>query len=113
MATPPTTAAFAGFEAFWPHYLGEHADPRTRAIHIAGTITALAGVALSVVAWSPWWALGGVALAYALAWTSHATVERNHPATFRHPWWSFRGDLRMTRLWLSGRLEDELRRHGL
>jgi hypothetical protein len=35
---------------------------------------------------------------------SYALVERNRPATFTHPWWSFVSDFRMLFTWLGGGL---------
>jgi hypothetical protein len=101
------------FTTFWPHYLREHAQPRTRAIHLAGTLAALALLLLALVTGS-WWLLVAVPLAgYGFAWGSHLLVERNRPATFRHPLWSLAGDLRMAWLMLTGRLGPELRRAGV
>lgn len=37
-------------------------------------------------------------------------VERKRPATFTHPWWSLRGDFRMFRLMLLGRMRPEVER---
>jgi len=41
---------------------------------------------------------------YAFAWTGHFFFEKNQPATFRHPLYSLRGDFRMLREVLTGRL---------
>jgi hypothetical protein len=32
---------------------------------------------------------------YVFAWVGHFFYEHNKPATFQHPWLSFRGDWRM------------------
>lgn len=39
--------------------------------------------------------LAGVVGAYACAWIGHFRVERNRPATFRYPVWSFLCDFRL------------------
>jgi hypothetical protein len=104
---------FHGYAEFWPHYLREHADPRTRAIHAAGTAAGLLLV-LAGLAIGPWWlVLAGVVAGYGCAWLSHLLVERNRPATFSHPLWSLGSDLRMAWLMVTGRLDEELRRAGV
>lgn len=50
---------------------------------------------------------------YGFAWIGHAAVERNRPATFSHPTWSFISDYRMLGLWLSRGLRVELKKHDL
>ncbi|SDB73183.1 hypothetical protein SAMN02927895_04668 [Belnapia rosea] len=104
---------FRSFDEFWPFYLREHARPATRVIHVAGTWTA-AIVLLIGLSLGPWWLmLLAPLIGYGCAWISHLFVERNRPATFSHPMWSLRGDLRLAVLAATGRLGPELRRHGL
>src|SRR5215218_3486421 len=80
---------------FWAYYLAAHADPRCRALHYAGTLTALAllGRAAAKADWR--WAAAAVGVGYAPAWLGHAVFERNRPATFAHPLWSMISDFRM------------------
>ncbi len=46
----------------------------------------------------------GVVFAYAMAWTGHFVIEKNRPATFKYPLWSFVSDLRMLSHMLRGQL---------
>lgn len=101
------------FEEFWPYYLTQHSHPRTRALHFAGTIIALACIVAVVLLGEAKLIIPGVIAAYALAWTGHYLFEHNNPATFSYPLWSLRADLKMLRLWLTRRLEPELRKAGL
>ncbi len=86
---------FRNFEEFWPYYLGEHARPGTRHWHFVGTTLAvlLLARALARPSWGAF--LLPFVAGYAFAWISHALIERNRPATFRYPWWSFRADFRL------------------
>ena len=101
------------FEAFWPHYLREHARPATRAVHVAGSWAAAAVLFTGVVTGRWWLALLAVVIGYGAAWVSHLFIERNRPATFTYPLWSLRGDMRMAWLAATGRLGAELRRAGV
>lgn len=104
---------FATFEEFWPHYLRQHADPRTRAFHFAGTTMAAWLLVAAALVGDATLVLVAVAAAYGCAWLGHVGIERNAPATFSNPLWSLRGDVRMYRYWLDGRLAGELRRAGI
>jgi hypothetical protein len=95
------------FEEFWPRYLAAHSDPRTRMMHVIGTAVGLGCAALSISTREPLWAIAALVAAYGAAWLAHAIFERNTPATFSYPLWSVRGDLRMLKLALTGRLDQE------
>ncbi len=101
------------YAAFWPRYLREHAQSGTRWLHYVGTALSLVFIALAAATLNPWWLLGAPLAGYGFAWTGHAIVERNRPATFTHPLWSLVSDYRMFFLWVSGRLGHELSRAGL
>ena len=95
--------SFANFEEFWPFYLREHSSLLNRRLHFIGTSLALAllGAAFATGAWI--WAFAAPFAGYGFAWIGHFVVERNRPATFRHPWWSLRGDFRMWWRTVTGR----------
>lgn len=98
---------------FWPWYLGEHQHPRTRAWHLAGTLGYLGLGLLSLLSGHAWWLGFMPAVAYGCAWYSHFAIERNRPATFRHPLKSLLCDHRMAWYMLTGQMTAELARHGL
>lgn len=101
------------FAQFFPHYLREHSDPRTRGFHYVGTALVIA-LWLFAVFTLTWWLVLLTPLAgYFFAWVSHAFVERNKPATFTYPWWSLLADFRMFGLWITGRLKPHLREAGV
>jgi hypothetical protein len=101
------------FAEFWPFYVGEHRRPITRALHFAGSSLALVLVATG--AFTGRWGLLPVALVqgYAWAWIGHFGFEKNRPATFKYPLWSFVGDWKMWSLMLTGRMGAEVKRLGL
>ncbi|MEO1193365.1 MAG: DUF962 domain-containing protein [Pseudomonadota bacterium] len=101
------------YSEFWPFYLQEHSRALTRLIHVAGTGSGLLLLAIGVVTATWWLILAAVVCGYAFAWVSHLLVENNKPATFRYPFWSLYSDFRMFFLFLSGKLDRELKAHGI
>jgi hypothetical protein len=99
------------FEEFWPYYLNEHSKPLTRAIHLAGTAAGIALLGAAVVTGQWWLPLAGLAAGYGSAWTAHAFVEKNKPATFTYPAWSLRGDFKMLKHFVTGTLGAEVKKH--
>jgi hypothetical protein len=104
---------FANYEQFFTFYLGEHSDPRNRAMHAAGTLLGLCTLIVPFVIGHRWYALLWPVVAYGFAWTGHFLIEGNKPATFGHPLWSFISDFRMLGLMLTGRLSERLERNTI
>ena len=99
-----------GFAHFWPYYLRAHMDPRTRAFHYVGTVSAVVLIIWGAVL-GPWWLIPiGVVVGYGVAVPGHFLFEGNRPATLVNPHWSLVGDFYMLGLFLSGRLGPEIER---
>jgi len=101
---------FDSFEQFWPHYVAEHSQPATRTLHAIGTTAALACIAACITARK--WKLLPLALVpgYGAAWLAHFLIEKNKPATFDYPLWSFIADYKMVGLMLTGKMDAEVER---
>jgi hypothetical protein len=100
---------FQTYDEFFDFYLTQHSDPTNRMLHAAGTSLGIAVVVGAFVTRHPWYALLFFPIGYGCAWTGHFLIEKNKPATFGHPFWSFISDFRMVGLMLSGRLDSRLR----
>jgi len=95
---------FDTFQQFYPFYLGEHANRTSRRLHCVGTLLFISLV-LYGIATAQWRLLiAGILVGYAFAWAGHFFFEKNRPATFSHPLYSFIGDLAMLRDVLLGRI---------
>ena len=105
-----TSSAPRSFAEFWPFYVSQHSRAATRSWHFGGTTLALACLVGVAAGWSRLWLAGALLTGYGGAWIGHFFVEGNKPATFGHPLWSLRGDLRMYGLMLRGRMALEVER---
>ncbi len=90
--TPVPKQRFTTFREFYPFYLSEHRDRKCRRMHFAGSSLALLFVAIAVVTRNPWWLLAGLVCGYGCAWIGHFVFEKNKPASFKQPLYSFIGD---------------------
>lgn len=98
------------FGRFWPAYVAEHRSRLNRRLHLMGTILYLALLAALLTTHHWVWLWTVPVIAYGFAWAGHFLVEKNRPATFKHPWLSLIGDHKMAVLMLGGRMEAEMAR---
>ncbi|CAJ2670675.1 uncharacterized protein LOC123888418 [Trifolium pratense] len=102
---------FRNLEDFWAFYVSQHSKRATRHWHFVGTLLSILFLLSSV--FFSWWFLFFVPLSgYGCAWYSHFFVEKNVPATFGHPFWSFLCDYKMFGLMLTGQMDREIKRLG-
>ena len=102
-------ARFASFREFYPYYLSEHRNATCRKLHFAGSSLVL-GLLLAVVTTGNPWLLPLIPIAgYGFAWVGHFAFEKNRPATFTYPLWSFMGDWVMYWQLLTGKIRFDER----
>lgn len=82
---------FANFTEFYPYYLSEHSNRVCRRLHFVGTSLILGLVLLAILRDNLNWLWLIPLVGYGFAWVGHF-FEKNRPATFKHPIYSFIGD---------------------
>jgi hypothetical protein len=87
--------SFRTFAEFYPFYLREHADSTCRRLHFTGTSIGVVCLVMLVATGNGWWLLAGLLAGYLFAWIGHFGFEKNKPASFKRPLYSFMGDWRM------------------
>ena len=105
----PETRRFPNYGEFFVYYVNAHSHPANRLMHLIGTVLGITVVIAAFVMGRPLYALLFPVVAYSFAWTGHFLIEKNTPATFGHPMWSFISDFRMLALMLTGRLGPYLK----
>lgn len=84
---------FRSFREFYPFYLSEHSDRTNRRLHFIGSTGVLLILGLVLAGrLGPLWLLALPLCGYGFAWFGHFVFEKNRPATFIHPFYSFLGD---------------------
>ena len=80
------------FGDFYPYYLSEHRNTTCRVLHFVGTSLVLAALATALITGNAWWFVAMPLAGYGFAWVGHFFFEKNRPATFTYPLYSFAGD---------------------
>lgn len=104
------TERISNYPEFWDFYVAEHSQPLTRLFHFVGTMLGL--VLLAWIIQSGNWRYFPLVLVigYGFAWFSHFFIEKNKPATFKYPLWSFISDYKMMFYMLTGKMNAEVER---
>ena len=92
------------YHDFYKFYLTEHRHIMSRRLHVAGSCVGLLCLSRAVLKRKPQYVLYGLAAGYACAWIGHFIFEKNKPASFKQPLYSFISDWRMLSDVVRGRL---------
>lgn len=83
---------YSSFKEFYPFYLAEHSHVICRRLHVIGSTFVIIVLVLALITtnWYLLWLLP--IIGYGFAWVGHYFFEKNRPATFKNPVYSFAGD---------------------
>ncbi|TRX57064.1 DUF962 domain-containing protein [Thalassomonas sp. M1454] len=80
------------FKEFYPFYLSQHQNDTCRRLHYVGSLLVLLLLFYSIATSHYTLLLFMPVIGYGFAWVGHFFYEKNKPATFTYPWYSFLGD---------------------
>ena len=83
---------FNSFKEFYPFYLSEHSKRYTKITHLIGSLGVILILIYSFYANNLKFILCAPIFGYSFAWIGHFIFEKNKPATFKFPFYSFIGD---------------------
>ena len=89
---------------FYPYYLSEHSDPVCRICHFIGSSSVLALLGTFLWLGKPQWIWVCLFAGYGPAWVGNFVFEKNRPATFKYPLYSFVSDWIMMKDMLTGKV---------
>ena len=103
-----TQRTYNSFKDFYPYYLTEHDNAKCRRLHYIGSSLVLL-FAIGTILTQAWvWLALLPVLGYGPAWVGHFFFEKNKPATFQYPFYSFCGDWVMLKDAATGQLGKKL-----
>ena len=103
-ATVEDLKALRSFAEFYPVYLGEHSNRTCRRLHFVGSSLSLLCLFMLVISGRPQYLLYAALCGYGFAWFGHFVFEKNKPASFSRPLYSFMGDWVMYKDLWTGRI---------
>lgn len=98
------------YSEFYRFYLTEHRNIMSRRLHAAGSSIGIYFFTQAIHQRKAKYVLYGLVSGYACAWVGHFVFEKNKPASFKQPLYSFISDWRMLSDILRGNLSLKDRR---
>jgi len=83
---------YKNFKEFYPFYLREHSNKTCRILHVIGSSLVIALLIYTIAVQQYKLLLLLPVIGYGFAWVGHYVFEKNTPATFKYPLYSFIGD---------------------
>ena len=80
---------FKSLQEFYPFYLSQHQNRINRRLHVIGTTIGIFWLLIFLLTLNPKFFAFGLVSGYSFAWVGHFFFEKNTPATFKHPFYSF------------------------
>tara|TARA_Y100000996_G_C22527421_1_gene645034 strand:- start:1317 stop:1628 length:312 start_codon:yes stop_codon:yes gene_type:complete len=96
---------FNSFKEFYPFYLSEHSKRSTKILHMIGSIGVILMISYSFYSSNTKILYYLPIVGYGFAWIGHFFFEKNRPATFTYPLYSFAGDWIMLKDIFLGKVE--------
>lgn len=90
-APPQDATKLHSFAGFYSFYLAEHSNRTCRRLHFLGSSLSLVCLAMLIATGKPSFLLYGLLCGYGFAWVGHFGFEKNQPASFTRPLYSFMG----------------------
>ena len=94
-AEPNFQLPIKDYHQFYRFYLTEHRNIMSRRLHVAGSSIGLYFFSKAILKRKPRYFIYGLVSGYACAWVGHFVFEKNKPASFKQPLYSFISDWRM------------------
>ncbi|NQZ28547.1 MAG: DUF962 domain-containing protein [Colwellia sp.] len=96
---------YKNFTEFYPFYLSQHTNQICRRLHFVGSCIILLLIFYVAVFGGLYLLLFMPLIGYGFAWIGHFIFEKNRPATFVYPIYSFIGDWVMFRDIVIGKIK--------
>lgn len=98
---------------FWPFYLEQHRSLKNQILHVFGTTLGIFCLFYAVFADRSGFIIFALLAGYSFAWIGHFFFEKNKPATFQYPLYSFLSDFRMCYSFYRGQLRQEFEKYSI
>ena len=96
---------FNTFKEFYPFYLSQHQNTVCKGLHFFGTTIVISTAVHAIIYIQPQLLPLLPVFGYGPAWVGHFFFEKNKPATFKYPFYSFIADFVMYFDILTGRVK--------